>query len=100
MATPGRNATQGSRYLREVYTRIGIGRCPAKDASYLVSVRQVAALLRTSFRRHLAITPLCFASPSPPSDWTGGSHSQRSNILGTQLTGRLPAGFTSGDERA
>ena len=41
----------------------------------LVSVRQVAALLRTSFRRHLAMTPLCFASPSPPSDWTGDSHS-------------------------
>ena len=38
----------------------------------LVSVRQVAALLRTSFRRHLAMTPLC---PSPPSGWTGDSHS-------------------------
>src|SRR5262245_30520706 len=48
---------------------------PAKDASYPVSVRQVAALLHTSFRRHLAETPLCFASPSPPSGWTGDSHS-------------------------
>src|SRR5215472_9958329 len=48
---------------------------PAKDASYPVSVRQVAALLHTSFRRHLAMTPLCFASPSPPSGWTGDFHS-------------------------
>ena len=42
---------------------------------YPISVRQVAALLLTSFRRHLAMTPLCFASPSPPSGWTGDSHS-------------------------
>src|SRR5215813_9902529 len=42
----------------------------------LVSVRQVAALLHTSFRRHLAMTPLCFASPSPPSGWTGDFHPQ------------------------
>src|SRR5215471_1574865 len=48
---------------------------PAKDASYPVSVRQAAALLHTSFRRHLTMTPLCFASPSPPSGWTGDSHS-------------------------
>src|SRR5258706_16125421 len=49
---------------------------PAKDASYPVSVRQVAALLRTSFRRHLAMTPLCFTRPSPPSGWTGDLHPQ------------------------
>src|SRR5215468_3694320 len=49
---------------------------PAKDASYPVSVRQVAALLHTSFRRHLAMTPLCFASPSPPSGWTGDFQSR------------------------
>ena len=42
---------------------------PTKDASYSVSVRQVAALLHTSFRRHLAMTPLCFASPSPGRSW-------------------------------
>src|SRR5215470_14397690 len=40
-----------------------------------VSVRQVAVLLRTSFRRHLAGTPLCFANPSPPSGWIGDLHS-------------------------
>src|SRR5215475_12918035 len=52
-------------------------RCPLVQPRMpnLVSVRQVAALLRTSFRRRLAETPLCFASPSPPSGWTGDSHS-------------------------
>src|SRR5215475_10651179 len=53
-------------------------RCPLvrpEDASYPVSVRQVAALLHTSFRRHLAEAPLCFANPSPPSGWIGDSHS-------------------------
>src|SRR3954454_5658647 len=34
---------------------------PARDASYPVSVRQVAGLLRTSFRHRLAVMPLCFA---------------------------------------
>ena len=40
---------------------------PARDASYPISVRQVAASIHTSFRRHLAMTPLCFTRPSPPS---------------------------------
>ena len=35
---------------------------PARAASDPVSVRQVAVLLRTSFRPHLAVTPLCFAT--------------------------------------
>src|SRR3954470_22210359 len=54
-------------------------RCPLvrpRDASYPVSVRQVAALLHTAFRRHLAMTPLCFANPSPPSGWAGDFHPQ------------------------
>ena len=45
-----------------------------KNASYPISVRRVAVLLRTSFRRQLAMAPLCFASPSPPSGWTGDFH--------------------------
>ena len=49
---------------------------PTEGASYPVSVRQVAALLRTAFRRPLAVTPLYFASPSPPSGWTGDFHSR------------------------
>src|SRR5215469_682208 len=61
---------------------------PAKDASYPVSVRQVAALLHTSFRRHLAMTPLCFASPSPPSGWTGDFHPQAIEHAG-HTTGSL-----------
>ena len=49
---------------------------PARDASYPVSVRQVAVLLHTAFRPHLAMTPLCFANPSPPSGWIGDFHPQ------------------------
>ncbi len=46
----------------------GFGLCrllptrPVRAASDPVSVRQAAVLLRTSFRRHLAMTPLCFAT--------------------------------------
>jgi hypothetical protein len=35
---------------------------PSRDASYLVSIRQVAGLFHASFRRHLAMTPLRFHS--------------------------------------
>ena len=49
---------------------------PARDASYSVSVRQAAVLLRTSFRHRLAVMPLCFAKPSPPSGWLGDFHPQ------------------------
>src|SRR3954471_14221282 len=49
---------------------------PTKDASYPVSVRQVAVLLHTSFRHRLAVMPLCFAKPSPPSGWPGNFHPQ------------------------
>ena len=43
---------------------------------YPISVRQVAVLLHTSFRRRLAMTPLRFANPSPPSGWIGDFHPQ------------------------
>src|SRR5215467_6965761 len=66
---------------------------PTKDASYPVSVRQVAALLRTSFRRHLAMTPLCFANPSPPSGWIGDSHSPAIEHAG-HTTERLRRSWT------
>src|SRR3954471_7215748 len=49
---------------------------PARDASYSVSVRQVAVLLHTSFRHRLAVMPLCFAKPSPPSGWLRDFHPQ------------------------
>ena len=64
---------------------------PTKDASYSVSVRRVAALLHTSFRRHLTMTPLCFANPSPPSGWTGDLHSQAIEHAGhTTSSATLP----------
>src|SRR5436853_2970039 len=43
---------------------------------YPVLVHRAAALLHTSFRRHLAITPLRFANPSPPSGWIEDFHLQ------------------------
>jgi hypothetical protein len=43
---------------------------------YPVLVHRAAALLRASFRRRLATTPLRFANPSPPSGWIEDSHLQ------------------------
>ena len=43
---------------------------------YPVLVHRAAALLHASFRRHLAMTPLRFANPSPPSGWTEDFHLQ------------------------
>jgi hypothetical protein len=59
---------------------------PARDASYPVSVRQVAVLLHTSFRHRLAVMPLWFAKPSPPSSWPGDFPPPKlSNLPGTRL---------------
>jgi hypothetical protein len=41
-----------------------------------VFVHRAAALLHASFRPHLAMTPLRFANPSPPSGWIEDFHSQ------------------------
>ena len=41
-----------------------------------VLVHRAAALLHASFRPHLAMTPLRFANPSPPSDWIEDFHLQ------------------------
>jgi hypothetical protein len=43
---------------------------------YPVFVHRAAALLHASFRPHLAMTPLRFANPSPPSGWIEDFHSQ------------------------
>jgi hypothetical protein len=43
---------------------------------YPVFVHRAAALLHASFRPHLAVTPLRFANPSPPSGWIEDFHSQ------------------------
>ena len=49
---------------------------PAQNASYPVLVHRLARLLHASFRPHLAVTPLRFANPSPPSGWVGDFHPQ------------------------
>jgi len=49
---------------------------PTRAASYRISVRRVAALLHTSFRPHLTVTPLRFANTSPPSGCVGDLHPQ------------------------
>jgi hypothetical protein len=67
------------------FTAIALGGCglryplltrPVMTASYPVSVRQVAVLLHASFRHHLAVMPLRFASTSPPPGCAGDSHPQ------------------------
>ena len=41
-----------------------------------VLVHRLACLLHASFRPHLAVTPLRFANPSPPSGWVEDFHLQ------------------------
>jgi len=43
---------------------------------YPVLIHRAAALLHASFRPHLAMTPLRFANPSPPSGWIEDFHLQ------------------------
>jgi hypothetical protein len=43
---------------------------------YPVLVHRAAVLLHASFRPHLAMTPLRFANPSPPSGWIEDFHLQ------------------------
>src|SRR5262249_3508149 len=43
---------------------------------YPVLIHRAAALLRAVFRPHLAMTPLRFANPSPPSGWIEDFHLQ------------------------
>jgi hypothetical protein len=43
---------------------------------YPVLVHRAATLLHASFRPHLAMTPLRFANPSPPSGWIEDFHLQ------------------------
>jgi hypothetical protein len=57
---------------------------------YPVLVHRAAALLHASFRRHLAMTPLRFANPSPPSGWIEDFHLQA--IDHARHTKESPAG--------
>ena len=59
---------------------------------YPVFVHRAAALLHASFRPHLAMTPLRFANPSPPSGWIEDFHLQAVDHARhtTQSPGRWP----------
>src|SRR6266404_1458373 len=58
---------------------------------YPVFVHRAAALLHAFFRPHLAMTPLRFANPSPPSGWIEDFHVQA--VVHTRhTTKRRPAG--------
>src|SRR6266853_1531545 len=60
---------------------------------YPVLVHRAAALLHASFRPHLAMTPLRFANPSPPSGCIEDSHLQAvDHARHTTKTPRPPRG--------
>jgi hypothetical protein len=63
---------------------------------YPVLVHRAAALLHASFRPHLAMTPLRFANPSPPSGWIEDFHLQAVDHARhtTNRPAFLPAYFT------
>jgi hypothetical protein len=56
--------------------------------NYPVFVHRAAALLHAFFRPHLAMAPLRFANPSPPSGWIEDFHLQA--VVHTQHTTRKP----------
>ena len=61
---------------------------------YPVFVHRAAALLHASFRPHLAVTPLRFANPSPPSGWIEDFHLQAvDHARHTTKSPRLHEGF-------
>ena len=55
---------------------------------YPVLVHRAAALLHAFFRPHLAMTPLRFANPSPPSGWIEDFHLQA--VVHTRHTRKRP----------
>src|SRR6266478_250803 len=63
---------------------------------YPVFVHRAAALLHAFFRPHLAMTPLRFANPSPPSGWIEDFHLQA--VVRTRHTTGCPA-FAGHDSR-
>jgi hypothetical protein len=60
-----------------------------------VLVHRAAALLHASFRPHLAMTPLRFANPSPPSGWIEDFHLQAVDHARHTTTERPPRGGLS-----
>ena len=63
---------------------------------YPVLVHWPMRLLHASFRPHLAVTPLRFANPSPPSGWIGDFHPQAAENV--RRTKRSPPLFGGGRE--
>ncbi len=55
---------------------------------YPVFVHRAAALLHAFFRPHLAVTPLRFTNPSPPSGWIEDFHLQA--VVHTRHTEKSP----------
>src|ERR1700737_4258812 len=71
---------------------------------YPVLVHRAAALLHAFFRPHLAMTPLRFANPSPPSGWIEDFHLQavvhtRHTTNGGAGSGPRPASFAAAAQR-
>ena len=67
---------------------------PAGWASLSGFVHRAAGLLHASFRPHLAMTPLRFTNPSPPSGWVQGLPPPSLSImLGTQQKARSMTGL-------
>src|SRR5262245_3199653 len=58
---------------------------------YPVLVHRAAALLHASFRPHLAMTPLRFANPSPPSGWIEDFHLRA--VVHARHTEKKPSRF-------
>src|SRR5665213_427145 len=58
---------------------------------YPVFLHRAAALLHAFFRPHLAVSPLRFANPSPPSGWIEDSHLQA--VVHTRHTTQKPPRF-------
>ena len=61
---------------------------------YPVFVHRAAALLHAFFRPHLAVTPLRFANPSPPSGWVKDFHLQA--VEHARHTRKTPGSFLPG----
>src|ERR1700675_4380643 len=64
---------------------------------YPVFVHRAAALLHAFFRPHLAVTPLRFANPSPPSGWIEDFHLQA--VVHTRRTRKTPGSCLPGGLR-
>ena len=75
-AFPARSPDLPPRPLMTVDFAIGCSLVRPGRPRYPVIVHRAAVLLHAFFRPHLAMTPLRFANPSPPSGWIEDFHLQ------------------------